>query len=73
MPSVVFLNFGAEPQSAVGSIQDLRTDYSKIKKVGNFKLDESGGEFSKGVETLWKKENLHRKTKSPFPTVFSNI
>ena len=27
-----FLNFGAEPQSAVGSTQDLRTDYSKIKK-----------------------------------------
>ena len=34
VPSVIFLNFGAEPQSAVNSIQDFRTDYSKMKKVG---------------------------------------
>ena len=32
VPSVVFLNFGAEPQSAVVRIQVLRTDYSKINK-----------------------------------------
>ena len=29
VPCVVFLNFGVEPQSAVGRIHDLRTDYSK--------------------------------------------
>ena len=52
---VVFLNFG--PESAVGSIQYLITDYSKTKKMAhdNFKLDETGGEFSMRVETLWKK------------------
>ena len=27
VPSVEFLNFGAEPQSAVGNTQDFRTDY----------------------------------------------
>ena len=32
LTSVVFLNFGVEPQSAVGNIQDLRKDYSKMKK-----------------------------------------
>ena len=34
VPSVVFINSGAEPQSLVGSIQELRTDYmySKMKK-----------------------------------------
>ena len=40
------------PQSAVGSIQDLRTDYCKMKKRfahDNFNLDENGGEFSKEV------------------------
>ena len=70
MPNVVFLNFGAEPESAVGSIQELRTDYSKID---NFKLDETGGDFSKRVVTRWKKEKLRRKTKSPFSTVFFQI
>ena len=47
-----FLNFGAEPQSTVGSIQELRTDYSKMKEVGhdNFKLGETGGDFSERVE-----------------------
>ena len=32
LANVLFLNFGAEPQSTVGSIQELRTDYSKMKK-----------------------------------------
>ena len=60
MPSVVFLNFGAEPQSAVGSIQELRTDYSKMKKVGhdNIKLDETGGYFSKRVENTVEKGEI---------------
>ena len=75
MPSVVFLNFGPEPQSAVGSTQDLGTDYSNIEKVAqdNFELDENGGVFSKRVENLWEKEKLRGKTKSPVCTVFSNI
>ena len=74
MPSVVFLNFGAEPQSAVGSIKELRTDYSKMKKKLDktiFKVDETDGDFSKRVENTVEK--LLRKTKSSFPTVFLNI
>ena len=57
MPSVIFLNFAAEPQSAVGSTQELRTDYSKMKKLAhyNFKLDETGVEFSKRVENTVEK------------------
>ena len=60
MRSVVFLNFGAEPQCAVGSLQDLRTDYSKMKKVGqdNFKLDDTGGDFSKWVENTMEKGEI---------------
>ena len=38
VPNVVFSNSGAEPQSAVSSIQELRTDYSKMKKVGKRQL-----------------------------------
>ena len=50
--SVVSLNFGAEPRSAASNTKDLRTDHSKMKKFAhnNFKLDESGGDFSKRVE-----------------------
>ena len=62
MPSVQFLNFDAKPQSAVGSIQDLRTDYSKIKKKSaqdNFKPDdETGGEFSRMVENTVEKGEI---------------
>ena len=40
LASVVFLNFGAEPQSTVGSIQELRTDYSNMKKkVGHVNIE----------------------------------
>ena len=60
VPSVVLLNFGAEPQSAVGSIQELRTNYSKMKKFGhdNFKLDVTGGDFSKWVENTVEKGEI---------------
>ena len=46
-----------------------------MKKLApdNFKLDETGGDFSKRVENTVEKEKLRRKTKSPFPTVFLNI
>ena len=77
MPSFVFLNFGPESQSAVGSTQDLGTDYSNTKKKkvahDNFELDENGGAFSKRVENLWEKEKLRDKTKSPVRKVFSDI
>ena len=61
MSNVVFLNFGAEPQNAVGSIQELRTDYSKMKKKNtheHFKLDETGGYFSKRVENTLEKGDI---------------
>ena len=66
MSSVVFLNFGAEPQYAVGtcSIQELITDNSKMKKKkknlahDNFKLDETGGYFSKRVENTVEKGEI---------------
>ena len=60
VPSVVFLNFGAEPQSAVGSTQESRTDHSKMKKVGhdNFKLHETGGDFSKRVVNTVEKGEI---------------
>ena len=62
VPGVVFLNFGVEPQRAVWSIQDLRTDYSKMikKKLAhdNFKLDETGGELSKMVESTVEKGEI---------------
>ena len=61
LASVAFLNFGAEPQSTVGSIQELRTDYSKMKKkVGhdNIELDETGSDFSKRVENTVEKGEI---------------
>ena len=60
LASIVFLNFGVEPQSTVGSIQELRTDYSKKKKVGhdNIELDETGGDFSKRVENTVEKGEI---------------
>ena len=33
VPCVVFLKFGPEPQSAVGTTQNLGTDYSNIKRI----------------------------------------
>ena len=64
-------------------LEEMRTGIVTINDVpsivflnfvrNNFKLDENGGEFSKRVETLWEQLKLHIKTKSPFPTVFSNI
>ena len=54
-------NFGAKPQSVVGSIEELRTDYSKMKKNlahDNCKLDETGGEYSKGVENIVEKGEI---------------
>ena len=53
MPNVVFSKFGAEPYSAVGSTQDFRTDYSKMKMFGhnNFELEENAAAFSKRVES----------------------
>ena len=60
-----FLNFGVEPQNTVGSKQDLRTDYSKMKKswyttISN--LMKLMMRSPKGLKTLWKKEKLRRKT-----------
>ena len=76
MPSVIFLDFGAEPQRAVGSIQELRTDYSKMKKVGhdNIKLDETGGDFSKRVENTVKKGEIAPYDQISFsPSVFKYL
>ena len=75
VPCVIFLNFGPEPQSAVGSTQDFGTDYSNIKKFAhnNFELDENGGAFSKRVENLWDKEKLLSETKSPVRSVFKYL
>ena len=59
VPSIVFLNFHPEPQSTVGSTQDLGTGYFNIKKKfahDNFELDENGRVFSKRVENLWEME-----------------
>ena len=57
VPSGVFLNFGVQPQSAVSRIQDLKTDYSKMKKklADDYLKLETCGEFSKRYKTLWKK------------------
>ena len=55
-----FLHFGAEPQSTVGGIQELRTDYSKMKEFGhdNFKLCEAGGDFYERVENTVEKREI---------------
>ena len=70
MPSVVFINSGAEPQSPVGSIQDLRTDYmySKMKKSWKreFLIDETGGDFSKRVENTVEKGEIAPKGQISF-------
>ena len=60
VPSVVFLNFGVEPQSAVGSIQDLRTDYSKMNKIWRttiLNLMKLVVSFPKWYKTLEKRRN----------------
>ena len=55
-----FLHFGAKPQTTVGSIQKLRTDYSKMKEVGhdNFKIGETGGDFYERVKNTVEKREI---------------
>ena len=73
--SVVFLNFGVEPQRAASSRKDLRTNHSKMKKKSLhttiLNLMKMAGSSPKG----WKHSGKWRngETKSPFATVFTNI
>ena len=73
VPSVVHFILGADPQIAIGSTQDFITNFQNEKKKkkfahDNFKLDYTGGEFSKMVEnTMEKGGKMHGKTKSPLP------
>ena len=75
VPSVVFLNVGAGPQTAVGCTQDSRTEYCKMKKFAHdsFKLDDNGREFSERVENIVGKGEISRLDQNSFFHNVSNI